>query len=63
VASVLFSWLELAAALVVLLKDSTYSVGGSAVLAIAVGLVFHFLANMVFLVAYLRMACPKKVDN
>lgn len=63
VASVMFSWLELAAAIVVLLKNGVYSVGGNAMLAIAIGLVLHFLANMVFLVAYLRMACPKKVEN
>lgn len=63
VASVLFSWLELAAAVVVLLKNGVYSVGGNAILAMAIGLVLHFLANMVFLAAYLRMVCQKKVDN
>lgn len=63
VASVLFSWLELAAAIVVLLKDGVYSVGGNAVLAIVIGLVCHLIANMTFLVAYLRMVGQKRVDN
>jgi hypothetical protein len=63
VASVLFSYLELAAALVVVMKDSTYAVGGSSVVAVALGLVFHFLCNIAFLIAYIRMVHLKKVEN
>jgi hypothetical protein len=53
----------LAAALVILLKNSTYAVGGSAVAAIAIGLVFHLLCNIAFLAAYFRMMRLKRVDN
>jgi hypothetical protein len=63
VISVLFSYLELAAALVLLLKNAYYSVGSPALLAVVIGLIVHLLANVTFLVAYCRMVCLKRVQN
>ena len=60
---VIFAYLELVAALVILLKSSTYSLPESAVTAIAVGLVVHLLTNIGFLIGFLRIIYKNRVEN
>jgi hypothetical protein len=60
---VIFAYLELVAALVVLIKSSTYSLPSAATTAVAVGLVVHFASNIAFAVGFFRIIYKSRVGN
>lgn len=63
VASVIFAYLEIVAAIVLVLKNGMYGVGSEAMAAVAVGLVFHLLANVAFGVGFVKIVGMRRVSN
>lgn len=63
VAFVIFAYLEIVAAIVLVLKNGEYGVGSEAMAAVAVGLVSHLLVNVVFGVGFLRIVGMRRVSN
>jgi hypothetical protein len=59
---VLFGYLELIAAIVVIAKNSMYTIQ-TATPILAAGLAGHFLSNICFLVGYIRLVQKKRVNN
>lgn len=60
---VIFAYLELLAALVILIKSSTYSLPSAVTTAVAVGLIIHFASNIAFLVGFFRIIYKNRVEN
>lgn len=60
--AVLFAYLELIAAVVVIVKNSMYTIQ-TATPIVAAGLVGHFLTNISFLIGYVRLVYKKRIDN
>ena len=60
--AVLFAYLELIAAVVVIAKNSMYTIQ-TATPIVAAGLVGHFLTNISFLIGYVRLVYKKRIDN
>lgn len=60
--AVLFSYLELIAAIVVIAKNSMYSIETVSAV-IGVGIALHFLSNICFLVGYIRLVVKKRIEN
>lgn len=63
VASVIFGYLEIVAAIVLVLKNGMYGVGSEAMAAVAVGLVFHLFANVAFGVGFVKIVGMRRVSN
>ena len=62
-ASVIFAYLEIVAAIVLVLKNGIYGVGSEAMAAVAVGLVCHLLGNIAFGIGYVRIVGMRRVSN
>jgi hypothetical protein len=60
--AVLFAYLELIAAIVVIAKNSMYSIQTASTI-IGVGLVAHLLSNICFIVGYIRLVVKKRIFN
>jgi hypothetical protein len=60
--AVLFGYLELIAAIVVIAKNSMYTIQ-TATPILAAGLAGHFLSNIFFLVGYVRLVQKKRINN
>jgi hypothetical protein len=63
VSAVLFGWLELVAAVVLVAKNSNYGVGSAVVGLVAVGLVLHLSSNVTFLIGYCCIVHRHRIDN
>lgn len=59
----IFAYLEIVAAIVLVFKNGMYGVGSEAMAAVAVGLVFHLLANVAFGVGFVKIVGMRRVSN
>jgi hypothetical protein len=63
VASVLYTYLEIIAAIVLVFKNSMYSVGSEAMIIVALGLIGHLLSNVTFLIGYIKIVGFRKTPT
>ena len=61
--SIIFSWLEIIAAIVLALKNSTYGVGSEAMVAAMIGLIIHLLCNVAFVIGFMRIVGPQRLSE
>lgn len=59
----IFAYLEIVAAIVLVLKNGVYGVGSEAIAAAAVGLVCHLLANIAFGIGFVKIVGMRRVSN
>ena len=62
-ASIIFSWLEIIAAIVLALKNSTYGVGSESMVAVMIGLIIHLLCNVAFVIAFVRIVGIERLSE
>lgn len=61
--SIVYTFLEIIGALLIALKNSSYSLSTSSTMIAGLGLILHLLANITFLVGFCVIVLKKKVQN
>ena len=61
--SVVYTYLEIIGALVLAMKNSSYALDISSTMIAGLGLIFHLLANIAFVIGFCLIVLKKKVEN
>ena len=61
--SVVYTYLEIIGALVLAMKNSSYALAISSTMIAGLGLIFHLLANIAFVICFCLIVLKKKVEN
>lgn len=63
VGSVLYTYLEIIAAVVLVAKNLSYGLSPNSTTVVVLGIIFHLLANVTFLVGYCCIVQKNRVTN
>ena len=63
VSAVVFGYLEIVAAVVLVAKNAVYGVGSASLGVVLFGVVLHIVSNVVFIVAYCCLVNKHRVNN